>query len=981
LDVYHRCTARIDIDDGERYGTAFFVAPGRLLTCSHVIGEDGTPERLRLLYQGNPYDATVVDLIPATLPDCEVYPDIAILGTSFTDHPCVYLDPRFEPRDKFYAFGFTVRKAYGESVTGMCDGIAIEGPNTAEQLIKFSHGQVLGGLSGAPVLNEGTAGVCGMVNRTFNKDLDLGGLAVPARELIANLRAAGLDLDAWHSQHPEWKRTVDPNAGAAAPPQRDDVFAVPRAYNRFFIGRESVFDELRDTLNANGRVGITGLGGVGKTETVIQYAYRERRRYQFVLWASADDVEMLTKSYVALANALRLEQAVLSDEREIVSAVIQWLQANENWLLILDNADTPAVVTPFMPGNDCGHIIVTTRVRDLGMLNVPNLIPLRPLGPDDAAQFLMVRTGQRDRSNRDGAAEVAELLGNLPLALEQAAAHMLSSDVGFQAYADILRGSGMSALQEKRAPEREYRRSVATTWQHAFAAIDDVPVARETASLAAFLAPDDIPLELFVRAGKLVGPSIAKALDSENVGIILNRMLEPLTSYSMISRDVAHNAFAIHRLVQEAIRARMTVAKRRMWASHAIATVAAAQPQVRYGTWDEHNRLLPHVRALSGFIAQLELKSEVAGTMLDTAGTYLFTRARLNEALVLLKRALDVREAVYGVTHQAVAQTLTHLANVNRDLGQFDVARQLYQRSLSIRRKRLPRSAELASTLANMGALFDDLGHFGKAEKYYREALQIRKAIRPIDDLRLAEVQDNLAIVLDAQERYAEAATLHSSALTIRRHHRTDEPLEYAQSLNNSGKHYADRGLYWRAKPFFGDALSIFRDFLEPDHPDVVMCTYNVALVMDYENDDKKAEQLYRRVIELWTEMLGEEHPDLALVYNSLGALHAKLGDVEAARNNYCKGRKIIVAAASRVHPLAKMISENLRALETKKATRRKAQVRSKGLVRLKATGHAPIRVASALHGRRASGGRRKSTKGARVAARGLHGRIAPRRR
>jgi len=877
------------------------------VTCAHVIGEDGAPGTVVIYYQGKSYDASVVKLIPPTPPDEESFPDIAILAADgISNHPYVYLNPQYSSRQLVYTYGYTGRMKFGESFNASVDGIANQDDEAKQQLIKFTRVQVVGGLSGAPLLNEDTGAVCGMVNRTFDAKADLGGLAVPAERILASLNVERIRND-----DRVWRSVGRDTPGLA---ETGRLFVVPRGSDVFFVGRESLFADLTRALERDRRVGLVGLGGVGKTQAAVQYAYRHRGEYQAVLWLAADDADTLVKSFIALAKPLGVLHAATADVNEIVVAVRRWLETHDDWLLIVDNADTPSAAAPYLPSGQAGRVIVTSRRRDLAALNVRSILDVWPLSSEEATSFLLRRAYRKDDAERADARCVATLLGDLPLALEQAGAHVLASGTTFAEYAEALRRGGLTALDDGRA-QPDSRKTVATTWRFAFDELEDVPVACDLLRLAAFLSPEDIPLTLFEGGGPPASRAIEQAMSTQDPAVVLSQMLEPLVDYSLVSRDIVRRSFAVHGLVQQVLRERLSAKDRAYWTQRAVDVVLFALPEPDFRGRSIYNRLLPHVQALSARIAQYGVASASAATMLDQAGSYLFNRVRLNDALPLFEQSLAIRERLFGSSDPAVAQSLTHVANVHRDLSRYDEAAALYRRALAIRRRRLPRSAALSSTLVNVANLNADLGKYAQAERQYREALDIRRKLRPRDELRLAEVMNNLALLLDSKGAFAEALRLHNAALAIRRAHRRQEPLEYAESLNNIGRHFVEREMYGRAGPYFDEALAISQKYLDPDHPDLVATTYNKALVLDAAGEDRKAEELYRWSIEAWKTWLGPRHPDLALPYNSLAALYEKTGRIAQAKAAYREALALITHGLGPRHPDAALVRSNLRAL------------------------------------------------------------------
>jgi hypothetical protein len=180
---------------------------------------------------------------------------------------------------------------------------------------------------------------------------------------------------------------------AFADPASETYWLVPYARNPFFAGRESLLQSLRETLTQNSAAAISqvqaisGLGGIGKTQTAVEYAYRYRDDYDAVFWVRADTALELSSGFVEIAQLLNLPQKDAENQDEVVQAVKLWLSRNDNWLLIFDNADQPDLVQPFQPTDPKGHVLITSRAQDLQALGIACPVEMETLDPDEALAF------------------------------------------------------------------------------------------------------------------------------------------------------------------------------------------------------------------------------------------------------------------------------------------------------------------------------------------------------------------------------------------------------------------------------------------------------------------------------------------------------------------------------------------------------------------------------------------------------------------
>src|SRR5262249_39052252 len=156
-------------------------------------------------------------------------------------------------------------------------------------------------------------------------------------------------------------------------PASKPLWNVPYLRNPFFVGRESVFQSLRRGLVPGGRTtaltqAISGLGGIGKTRVAVEYAHRYSQYYEAILWLQADSWEILTASCLHLATEI-LGLPEQQEAQRQVEAVKRWLQTHHGWLLILDNVENPQQILPsFLPSKHQGSVLITTRMRHVGVL-------------------------------------------------------------------------------------------------------------------------------------------------------------------------------------------------------------------------------------------------------------------------------------------------------------------------------------------------------------------------------------------------------------------------------------------------------------------------------------------------------------------------------------------------------------------------------------------------------------------------------------
>ena len=174
--LFRDCTVRLETNQEQR-GTGFFVSPGQILTCAHVVSKTDV-QRIQIRWQN-------ITLNPIKVETSKNI-DLAILQVNFKEHPCVYFDTKAIPGDAFYSYGYpdALEKRNGASIR-----VEYEGTADDENLLTLKGENIRPGFSGAPVLNQRTLKVCGLIKseRSLNAGKvirPLGGYALPLNKVL-----------------------------------------------------------------------------------------------------------------------------------------------------------------------------------------------------------------------------------------------------------------------------------------------------------------------------------------------------------------------------------------------------------------------------------------------------------------------------------------------------------------------------------------------------------------------------------------------------------------------------------------------------------------------------------------------------------------------------------------------------------------------------------------------------------------------------
>lgn len=668
----------------------------------------------------------------------------------------------------------------------------------------------------------------------------------------------------------------------ASPTLQFRPWLVPHPENPFFTGRQDELDALHAALHGGGRAAIcqaiSGLGGIGKTQTAARYCHDHRDAYAAVFWLRAQSPDTLTADVQAVARELGLPEAGAGDQAVTIRAVQRWLCDNTGWLLVLDNVDTDAMrdaCRDFLPtGLHGGAVLITSRLEDLTELNV--VAPLRlPVLPEaKAVDFLLRRIGRQQPDQPESAAArlLARDLGCLPLALEQAAAYCKASRLTFQQYRTRFKEAGLALLEKGQVRAGGYEKTIATTWQLSIAEVArECPAAVTVLQVCSMLAAEGIPLEVIRQGGAAMGPDVAAAMEDGVAAVLI-----PLAKYSLIDWEVGADDFSMHRLVQCVTRADMAAEEKKARAEQAVAAVGAAYPHVELASWPLCERLTPHAFVCRDWMDAHEIQTEAAARLCNQAGCYLFERGRYAEAELFSRPALTIQEKVLGPDHPDVANSLNNLAALLASQGKPTEAESLHRRALAIWERVLePDHPAVATSLNNLAGLLRVQGKLAEAEPLYRHSLAIREKVLGPDHPSLATSLNSLALLLEDQGKPAEAESLHRRALEIGEKVLGLDHPDVAISLNNLAELLRVQGKLGEAKLLQRRALGIRETVLGPEHPDVATSLNSLSLLLADLGKLAEAEPLQRRALEILEKVLGPEHPDVANSLNNLAGLLA----------------------------------------------------------------------------------------------------------
>jgi len=716
------------------------------------------------------------------------------------------------------------------------------------------------------------------------------------------------------------------------------LWTVPYARNPHFTGRDDLLDQLMQQFSPQ-EAGqptsirqaaltqshaIKGLGGVGKTQIAVEYAYRahEQGRYTHTLWINAASEEAILTSFVALINFLpAFGPGGETDQRKLVAALIRWLeQCVQPWLLIFDNADDLSFIPSYLPARGNGSLLFTTRAAAVGAL--ASSVEVDCMSLMEGTQLLL-RRAQREASASDS--ELAEettivvALAHFPLALDQAGAYIEETGCSLHDYFQIYQKHRYALLARRGKQAAHYPESVATTWSLSFQHVEETnPAAAELLRLCAFLAPDHIPEELLIQGAPYWPAALQQGVADR---LSFNQLLETLLSFSLVKRLSADHLLSTHRLVQVVQMERLSPREQRQWAERlvrAVYVVFPRDPKDEVAVWPQCQRYLEQVQACDTLIGDHHLLLPEAAELLERTGTYLCERALYSLAEPLYLRALRICEQRVGETHPQVAIALNGLAQLYYEQGKYTEAEPLRQRALRILEQQVVGEMDphqMVIALNGLAFVYAEQGKYAQAELLSQQALRMWEQQGGETHPQKAYLLHGLAFVYAEQGKYAQAEPLYQQALRIREQRLGPEHLKVAIVLNGLAQLYYEQGKYREAELLYQRALRMWEQQGGETHPQAAIALNGLAQLYTQQGRYEEAEPLYQRALRIREQSLGPEHSKTAEVLHDFAGFRQAQGQTREAAFLYQRALVIRERVFGSDHPMTTETREHLQAV------------------------------------------------------------------
>ncbi|CUA67241.1 Kinesin light chain [Rhizoctonia solani] len=692
--------------------------------------------------------------------------------------------------------------------------------------------------------------------------------------------------------------------GAVQAEKRSTGFKLCPAPTRLYTGRKEENAQLIACITGGKgerRVCVVyGLGGVGKTQLVLNVIDQTWDEWDHVIYVDASSKEAIEKAFVEFGTANKI------GERH--KDVIRWLEASsEQWLLVFDNADTPSTnIRQYIPARGrSGRVLITTRLRDLANLaEGPGAVcHLSRMSQTDGTALLAKIATMGGQSLSVDDMKVAELVvedfGGLALAIVHAGAYIAHSPgISISAYRPLFTSQRQRMLEEYNelpitAKLDERGDTVYTTWRMCYDQLE--PESRQLLGLIAYLHYDGIYQEIFKRAAEntssITHPLPLTDLESQAQNQVTNylstflgadgswdttkftRVVADLVAYSLLEFDHINTAYRVHVLVHDW--AKTVVQYNQQLATECTATLISLSID-----WKQDAESLAFQRQLELHVTTMLIYSPAIGMN----HAYRFERVyactgQWGKQVKLLQQLYGVFKEALGEQHPETLILTNDLASTYSYLGRYNKAEQLEIQVVNARKQVLgEQHPHTLTSMSNLASTYSDLGRYNETEQLEIQVVNASKQVLGEQHPHTLTSMSNLASTYSYLGRYNEAEQLGIQVVNARKQVQGEQHPSTLTSMSNLASTYSRLGRYNEAEQLGIQVVNARKQVLGEQHPDTLNSMANLASTYSYLGRYNEAEQLGIQVVNARKQVLGEQHPDTLFSMNNLASTYSRLG-------------------------------------------------------------------------------------------------------
>jgi tetratricopeptide (TPR) repeat protein len=680
--------------------------------------------------------------------------------------------------------------------------------------------------------------------------------------------------------------------------------------NMNFTGREEILESVHacvtsPTDSAVLLYALRGLGGVGKTQIAAEYAHRYQDDYDVVWWIPADQENLISPAIAGLAPYLKLESG--SSVKADAAAVLDALRRGDpypRWLLIFDGADESELMSGALLDGP-GHTIVTSRNQTWGDGTMQSVM-VDVFSRDESRDFLNRRLPGIGAADSD---QLAELLGDLPIALEQAGALQAQTAMSVSEYRTAFETNASRLLQDSTSLKHPV--PVTATWAVSITELKaTVPAAVSLLRICSFFGPNPIPRNILSEGRGSVRPELAEILGDP---VALNRAITGLARYSLAMINRNARTLQVHRVVQALVREDLSPDEQdlyRLDAQLIMAAAAAGDPDDA-SSWPQYNSLAEHF--MPAGIAQST--DATVRHLVRCVVRYHYLVGNYDASVDLGQQALDAWIGDPETLPRDIIALKRHLGNTLRAQGRYPEAFELNSRAIEEATSALgPDHPETLRIINSHGGDLRSLGQFAAAYELDADSVPRHLVVFGERDRRTLRALNNFGLDKELAGDYAGARELHEQVYqagsTV---YGDDNNPAVLVTLNNLARAIRLSGSYAEGLTVSEDTYRSCRNTLGPSHPTTLHAMMDLAIARRQAlGGSDEAVAFAREMAGLYQRLRHAQHPRTLTASIALANVLREAGAIAEATLITERAVSQFPAAYGPTHPYTYAVPGNL---------------------------------------------------------------------
>ncbi|KAE9407189.1 TPR-like protein, partial [Gymnopus androsaceus JB14] len=628
---------------------------------------------------------------------------------------------------------------------------------------------------------------------------------------------------------------------------------------------KEVLRSIEKVLEARQKVAtLVANGGTGKTQTVLQFIFKNISRFSNIWFFDASSNDTLAANFNELGNAAGVGEEVKT-VRDFLGRI------NENWLCIFDSADDRQVILKeYIPNCSHGNVIVTSRLKGMLQIASPGChIDLSDLSRESAVELLLKHSDhRRSKKNQDLAAQIADAFGCHALAISTAGSYIaITPTCTVENYLTHFNKKRTEILNYQINSLNAYQLTVLDAFQLSFNKL--CYSTQYLMKICAYLHPADIPIETFTRAAAFTG-SDTSLVDlnppTEAINILEDFLslfvkeeawddsVVELCQLSLASYDEVKKSLSFHPMIHTCVQE--TIVNRGYISQTALLLLGRATPLG--GTIEDHR-----------FRHQLLIQaSSIQTDNLPTMHVQIclakifFENGFWGKSEKLEQKMLVQYKNIYGEQHPDTLTSMSSLASTYHEQGKLDAAQQLQEQVLAQHKEVLgEHHPDTLTSMINLATTYYKQGKLDAAQQLGEESLAQRKEVLGEHHPDTLISMNNLANTYYKQRKLDAALQLREEVLAQRKEVLGEHHPDTLTSMSNLAGTYYKQGKRDAAQQLGEEVLAQRKEVLGEHHPDTLTSMSNLASIYYKQGKLDAAQQLSEEALAQRKGVLGEHHP------------------------------------------------------------------------------------------------------------------------